>query len=113
MTNGTPNLQLDYEQTNEYFRTMAGIRFRLLAIVPTLAGLGIYLAGRVDPRLSLALSIIGILATTGIVLYGPRNTEIYDRTRLRLQKLEQALGFKKFLDTEEDVLGGYTPSIRR
>lgn len=87
---------LDYEQTNLYFRMLAEIRFKLLALVPIVSGVGIYFATQVSAGTELTLSFVGFLATLGIIIYELRNTQIYDRARKRLQVMEEErLGFIK------------------
>ena len=38
-------LKLDYEQTGQYFHELAGVRFKLLALVPVVTGAAISLLG--------------------------------------------------------------------
>jgi hypothetical protein len=87
-------LRLDYEQTTALYRTLVDVRFKLLAIVPTISGAAVAFLGR--PRSAaelLALGLLGLVATLGIFLYELRNTEIHDAAVQRAQELEQRLGF--------------------
>jgi hypothetical protein len=58
-------VELDYQQTGEMFKVLADIRFKLLALVPTVAGLGTALVGGdgIDPKVQLAVGLVGFAAT--------------------------------------------------
>jgi hypothetical protein len=87
-------LELDYEQTGQVFRLFADIRFKLLALVPAIAGVGTALAGKdgVKPEVQLALGLLGLVATLGILLYELRNSELYNWAIHRAKHLERELG---------------------
>src|SRR5919197_47659 len=71
-------LRLDYEQTTDRYRTLVDIRFKLLAIVPTICGIAVGLLGRPHSAAELlAVGLIGLAATLGIFFYELRNTEIH------------------------------------
>src|SRR5689334_1178958 len=85
-------LRLDYEQTTQLMRTLADIRFRLLAFVPTVAGATVALFSR--PRSAaelLAIGLLGLFATIGILLYELRNSQILDAVVHRATALERRL----------------------
>jgi hypothetical protein len=92
-TNGVELLRLDYGQTTDYLRTLSDTRFKLLAIVPTISGAAVaFLSrGRSAGEL-LAVGLIGLVATLGILLYEVRNTQLYDYAVHRAKELEGRLG---------------------
>ncbi|MEP6910016.1 MAG: hypothetical protein ABI896_06240 [Actinomycetota bacterium] len=70
-------LRLDYEQTTQMLRTLTDIRFKLIAFVPTFAGLSVGFFGR--PRAAvelLAIGMVGLVATLGVFLYELRNSQL-------------------------------------
>jgi hypothetical protein len=95
-------LEQEYTQVNENFRRLADIRFRLLAFVPALGGVAVYvlatagLAAEGTPRqptnadLSLVVLIAaaGFFVTLGIVFYDQRNSELYNALIHRAKFLE-------------------------
>jgi len=89
-------LKLDYERVNDYWKTLADIRFRLLAIVPALggAGLGATLAAKLAGAQLFAVGLLGFLATFGIIMYDQRNSQLYNDATARAKWLERQLGFK-------------------
>ena len=105
LTDELEKLKLDYEQTNETFRMLADIRFKLLAFVPTISGVGVTLAAQAtDHETGLALGLIGLVVTLGIIIYELRNTQIYDATVHRAKWLEVSLGMR--LCTKNMKAGG-------
>lgn len=91
--NGEEPLRLDYAQTTDYLRTLSDTRFKLLAIVPTISGAAVaFLSrGRSAGEL-LAVGLIGLAATLGVMLYEVRNTQLYDYAIRRAKELETRLG---------------------
>jgi hypothetical protein len=88
-----PLLRLEYGETTQLIRQLADIRFRLLATVPSVAGIAVALLSRSPAPLQLlAVGLIGFTATLGILLYELRNTELYDRAIVRAAELEGRLG---------------------
>ena len=86
-------LKLDYEQTCQQIRAFTDIRFKLLAFVPTLTGTAVALLSNVDNRWTvLAVSLLGLFVTLGIVFYEIRNTVLYDAAIHRAKWLEVSLG---------------------
>jgi hypothetical protein len=69
------------------------LRFKLLAIVPTISGAAVaFLSrGRSAGEL-LAVGLIGLAATLGVLLYEVRNTQLYDYSVHRAKELEARLG---------------------
>jgi hypothetical protein len=87
-------LRLDYEQVHEYWRALAENRFKLLAIVPTLAGIGATIVGgSLSPGAAVVLGLLGFFATLGVTFYDQRNTQFYNDAMLRAKWLERQLGF--------------------
>ena len=90
-------LRLDYEQTTQLMRTLTDIRFKLLAFVPTIAGATVGLVGRTEPSsVLLAVGLLGLSATLGILLYELRNAQIFDSLVERSAMLERKLGLGLF-----------------
>jgi hypothetical protein len=87
------NLKLDYEQTAAHFRSLAEIRFKLLAAVPTLAGVAFGTVLAADEKISTGVGLIGAVVTFGLILYELRNSELYDAAMQRMRSLEGKLGF--------------------
>ncbi len=103
-----PALMLEYEQVNQNFRMLAEIRFKLLAFLPTLAGVAIYALSHMamstdtappnsekalyDLGTALLISALGFLATFGITLYDQRNTALYNALIVRAKAIEALMG---------------------
>ena len=97
MTSGDSNrtdlLRLDYDHTLDQLRTLTDVRFKLLALVPTLSGVAIGLLGR--PRSAaelLGVGLLGLCATLGILFYELRNTQLSDYATQRAKAVERELG---------------------
>jgi len=96
-------LEQEYTQVNENFRRLADIRFRLLAFVPALGGVAVYvlatagLSAESAPRqptnadlwLVALIAAVGFFVTLGIVFYDQRNSELYDALIHRAKVLEK------------------------
>lgn len=85
-------LQLDYRQTTELYRVLVDVRFKLLALVPTIAGAAVGLLG--SPRRAaelVAVGALGLTATLGVFLYELRNSEVHDGLVQRAKELERRL----------------------
>jgi hypothetical protein len=86
-------LRLDYEQTTELMRTLTDIRFKLLAFVPTIAGVAVGFMGSGHSASDLlAIGLLGLVATAGVLLYELRNSELYESIIERAVDLEEKLG---------------------
>jgi hypothetical protein len=96
-------LKLDYEQSGLNFRILADIRFRLITLVPSITGAAVALLQNAAPESAFAGSLIGLVATIGIVRYELRNTQLYDASMQRLRTLERKLGF---VQTRGEGAGG-------
>ena len=90
-------LKLDYEQTVLIFNSLAEIRFKLLAMVPTFTVVAIGVIDKLvsNPSTMLAIGALGFLATLGIAFYDQRNTQLYNSAQLRAKSLEALMNFEK------------------
>jgi hypothetical protein len=95
-TSAFDRLELDYKQTSDIFKLLADIRFKLLALVPTVAGIGTALVGKkgIDAQVQLSIGLLGFVATSGILIYELRNSELYNWAIHRAKHLERALGLE-------------------
>lgn len=88
---------------------LSDIRFKLLAFVPTLAGVAIALINdnKVSQFTALALGILGFFVTLGIIMYELRNTLFYEMSAARASRLEALLKLPRFsLPERSDQPGG-------
>jgi hypothetical protein len=86
-------LRLDYGETTDLLRSLTDVRFKLLALVPTLTGTAVAVIGRPRPAAELlGVGVLGLVATVGVLLYDLRNTQIYDYAVRRAGELESKLG---------------------
>jgi len=74
------------------FGDLTDIRFKLLALVPTLSGtaVGLLRAGQ-SPVTLLAVGVLGLAATGGVLVYELRNSEIRLGAARRIAELEASL----------------------
>jgi hypothetical protein len=85
-------LRLDYEQTTELVRTLTDIRFKLLTFVPTIAGATVGLLSNTASSAQLVgVGLLGFIATTGVLVYELRNSQLYDAAVHRAKILEDRL----------------------
>jgi len=93
-------LVTEYTQVNENFRMLADIRFKLLALIPTLGGVAIFLLSKMEqgapePQLGYSLlfliSGLGFVATLGVTFYDQRNSALYNALIARARYLETEL----------------------
>jgi len=91
MDEGT-RLRLEYDSGSELLRGLTETRFRLLALVPTLSGAVVALlsGSRSDVEL-LAIGLLGLCASFGVLLYELRNGEIHGAVARRVAELERTL----------------------
>ena len=85
---------------------MADVRFKLLAFLPTLGGIAVFVLSGVGLQAGespipatperlvvvLLVSLLGFLATLGITLYDQRNSELYNALIHRAKYLETQFG---------------------
>lgn len=104
--------RLEYEQVGQVFALLTDVRFKLLALVPTVSGAAVALLtnadiGRAD---QCALALLGFVVTLGILFYEQRNTQLYNNVIGRLQHLEGTLDLSV---ATNDLVGGLFASRRR
>jgi hypothetical protein len=90
---GDDRLRLDYDQTTGLLRMLTDIRFKLIAFVPAIAAAAVGFFGK--PRAAvelLAIGLLGLTATLGILMYELRNSQIYAAAAKRAVDLERQLG---------------------
>jgi hypothetical protein len=88
-------LRLDYDRTTELAQSLLDTRFKLLALVPTIAGTAVGLIGAPRPAVELlGIGVLGLVATVGILLYELRNSEILEALLHHAQALERVLGLQ-------------------
>lgn len=96
-------LRLDYDRTSDLVQSLLDTRFKLLALVPTIAGTAVGLVGTPRPAVELlGIGVLGLVATVGILLYELRNSEILEAMLQHARVLERALG----LETGAGRVGG-------
>jgi len=89
----TERLQADYQQTTDLLRTLTDVRFKLLALVPTLSGAAVAVLGHPSSAAELiAVGLLGLTATLGVLLYELRNSRLSDYALRRAQSIEAELG---------------------
>ena len=88
-------LRLDYDRTHELVQSLMDTRFKLLALVPTIAGAAVGLVGTPRPAAELlGVGILGLVATVGILLYELHNSEILEAMLHHARALERVLGLE-------------------
>jgi len=113
MDEGT-RLRLEYDSGSELLRGLTETRFRLLALVPTLSGAVVALlsGNRSDVEL-LAIGLLGLSASLGILLYELRNGEIHGAVARRVAELERTLlAHGPLVDVPQARLLGFVPISR-
>jgi len=88
-----------YGRICETWRMLVDVRFKLLALVPTLSVLGIDKLLQFPPEGSLAfprearliVALVGLLATTGLLIYDLRNSKLHDDLISRGRRIEDEL----------------------
>jgi hypothetical protein len=88
-------LKLEYKEFHSYWRTLTDIRFKLLAFVPTVAGLGVTFSTKTtEPLEAFAVGLLGFIATLGITFYDQRNSELYNAAINIAALLEEKMKFE-------------------
>ena len=86
-----------YEQVCNGYRELIDVRFKLLALVPSISGVAIALISKdlsdfqSYPVPRLIVAILGFIVTIGIVFYDQRNSQLYNALIRRGRKLEEEL----------------------
>jgi Domain of unknown function (DUF4440) len=106
------HLSLDYEQVVGIIALLTDVRFKLLALVPTISGTAVGLLTSTDlaPSTQVVLAMLGFVVTVGIVFYEQRNTQFYNNAIGRAEYLEKEL---RFGAAPGDAEGGYFRSRAR
>lgn len=88
------NLRLDYQQTMQYLQMLTNIRFLPLTLLPGIAGLAVsaLVNTKGSPESVLAVGIVGVGASAGIILYDMHNTALYNAAVHRAKRIEKSLG---------------------
>ena len=88
-----------YDQTCSTWRMLVDVRFKLLALVPTvsLVSLATVFGAQdspkyLSPQLRLLFAILGLIATIGLLIYDLRNSQLHDDLISRGRKIEHELG---------------------
>ncbi len=88
-----------YKEACQNWRALLDIRFKLLALVPTISFL--FIAGLLSskdsllanpPQLRLALAFLGAIVTLGLFIYELRNSDLYTDLGSRARRIEYELG---------------------
>lgn len=85
-------LRIEYDRAGGLIDDLNDTRFKLLALVPTLSGtaVGLLRAGESAVTL-LAVGILGLAATLGVLVYELRNTQTRKALRARILEIERTL----------------------
>lgn len=85
-------LRLEYDRGSELLRGLTETRFRLLALVPTLSGAVVALISSSRSAVELlAIGLLGLCASLGVLLYELRNGEIQRAVARRVTEAEREL----------------------
>jgi hypothetical protein len=85
-------LRLEYDSGSELLRGLTETGFRLLALVPTVAGAVVALVnGHQSAAELLAIGSLGLCASLGLLLYELRNGEIQSGVAQRVAEVERVL----------------------
>jgi SAM-dependent methyltransferase len=89
---GTSCLRLEYDYASRLLGNLTEIRFKLLALVPTLSGAVVALVSSQRSGVELlAIGALGLAATSGVLAYELRNGELRRRATDRVNRLETEL----------------------
>lgn len=105
-----------YVEINAAWRTLTDVRFKLLALLPPVAALGLLALvspggplAEVQKEVRLAGAIFGFLVTAGLWIYDARNSELYDDLISRGRRAEFELGIHAgvFMGRKKPQLYGF------
>lgn len=89
----TDLLKLDYQQTTDMLKSLTDIRFKLLALVPSLSGATVAVIGRPgSAAILLSVGLLGLVATLGVLFYELRSTQLAEYAMRRARHIEAQLG---------------------
>jgi hypothetical protein len=112
-----------YDQACQTWRELVGVRFRLLALVPTVSLLLLATVlstegpGKgLSVTLKILLSVLGLFATLGLLIYDRRNSILHDDMISRIRKIEDELGvdtglFRGRLKAERLISHGHATAL--
>ena len=90
--NDGDSLRLEYDSATQLLRNLTETRFKLLALVPTVAGAVVGFASSQKTGVALlAIGLLGLVATGGVLVYELRNGEIEAGLTPRVRELEDRL----------------------
>ena len=90
--NDDERLRLEYQQSVTAFGGLTEIRFKLLALVPTVAGAVVALVPAHSTGVELlAIGLLGLVATKGVLVYELRNSQIRAAAGERMTEIEGEL----------------------
>ncbi|MGY1631849.1 hypothetical protein ACI784_09110 [Geodermatophilus sp. SYSU D01186] len=98
--------RVDYEQTVQIVRMLTDVRFKLLALVPTVSAIGVVVAEGRSRADAIGLALVGLSATVGILVYDLRNSQLYGAAVHRAKVVEERIGLRRSNPAESDVPGG-------
>jgi hypothetical protein len=92
-----------YSELGSHLRALIDVRFKLLAIVPTVSGIALgSLITRTPDHLTAAnravlatAALVGFLVVLGVRIYDVRNSELHDDLISRGRKVEETLGIER------------------
>jgi hypothetical protein len=108
----TDQLRLEYDRATALIDGLTDIRFKLLALVPTLSGTAVGLLRTGESAVTLlAVGILGLAATIGVLVYELRNTQTRKELRARILELERHLLGRELVGSSEGrkLFGVVTP----
>ena len=85
------DLRAEYAEVNQNFRTLADIRFKLLAFLPIGTVATILFGGDVNAELILPLAVFGLAITLALMVYNERNDQHYGELVSRAAEIEREL----------------------
>ena len=103
----------DYAATLDSVRNLGEIRFKLLALIPTVSGFAVAVTSanldrlHQQPAMGIVVGLLGFVVTLGLIFYDQRNSQLYDALGARL------LGLEKLLWPGEGGQWSERPSRRR
>jgi hypothetical protein len=98
-----PDVRLEYERATSLFDDLTDVRFKLLALVPTLSGTAVgLLRGGESAVTLLAVGILGLAATLGILVYELRNIDLRNGLAERIKTIESELVGRELLGSRAD-----------
>ena len=88
-------LALLYREVCSSWRELVGVRFKLLALVPTVSVFALVALFSRNPTpsvVTVGICCFGIVVTTALLLYDQRNSQLHDELISRGRRIESELG---------------------